>query len=760
MRSMTLALCILLFFACAETQPKPGESNKQDNLSKDDHQYMIGLLDSITEQADPLENYHMNRQRAQYFKHRIAQETDLNAQINAKLQYALQMLYAAQPDSAITTLSALIKSLNPGSPNIPKNLKPLYDYLALAHLRKGELDNCVANHNQASCILPLSEQAEHVLPQGSRAAKELFQFILQHYPEDQKSRYLLNVAAMTLGQYPMGIDEAYRIPTDAFMAPDYFESWSNRALDLGVDVNGIAGGSIAEDFNGDGLIDLMLSSYFYDDPLRLFINKGEEGFQEVSETAGLKGISGGLNMMQTDYNNDGWADVFILRGGWLGKGGNQPNSLLKNEGDGTFTDVTRSAGLLSFHPTQTACWADFNNDGWLDVFIGNETGQYVNDLGNNEIQSKANAHPCELYLNQGDGTFQNRATSWDADLKGFVKGVVAADFDNDGWQDVYVSFLDQPNALLINQKGSGFKDMAVQAGVLEPIRSFPVVAADFNNDGWQDIFVSAYDVDQMSEVAAAFVSDATNGPNRISAPKLYINNQRGGFDEGAKPLGLYHSVFGMGINVGDVNNDGFEDIYLGTGTPDLSSIVPNRMFLNLGKEGFFDISHAGFAHIQKGHGISFADLNNDGDQDIYAVMGGAYEGDYAQNVLFENPNSEDLSWVILKPSGKSSNRPAIGSRVRIDVSLKNGSTRSIYRTIGSGGSFGANSLQLEVGLGTATKIELIEIHWAGTTQKDQFRNLEVNTTYVLEEGGTIQELKVPTFTWDQIQNKATHHTHH
>lgn len=760
MRLMTLALCTLLIVACGESVPTSAESNKQEKSEIDDHQYMIGLLDSIAKHADPLENYHMNRQRAQYFKNQAAQVKDLNQQVNAQMQYALQMLYAAQPDSAIATLSGMIKSLNPGSPNIPENLKPLYDYLALAHLRKGELDNCVAHHNNASCIVPLSEAAKHVLPQGSEAAKELLQFILQHYPQDQQSRYLLNIAAMTLGQYPMGIEEAYRIPTDAFEAPDYFDSWTNRALDLGIDVTGIAGGSIAEDFNGDGLIDLMASSYFYGDPVRLFLNKGAEGFQEVSETAGLKGISGGLNMMQTDYNNDGNIDVFILRGGWLGKGGKQPNSLLRNEGDGTFTDVTRSAGLLSFHPTQTACWADFNNDGWLDVFIGNETGQYVNELGNNEIQSESDTHPCELYINQGDGTFQNQAASWKVDRKGFVKGVVAADFNNDGWQDMYMSFLDQPNALLINQGGSGFEDMAVQAGVLEPIRSFPVVAADFNNDGWQDIFVSAYDVDKMSEVATAYVSDATNGPNRFSAPKLYINNQRGGFDEGAKPLGLHHSVFGMGINVGDLNNDGFEDIYVGTGTPDLSSIVPNRMFLNLGKEGFFDISHAGFAHIQKGHGISFADLNNDGDQDIYAVMGGAYEGDYAQNVLFENPNSEALSWVTLQPFGKSCNRPAIGSRVRIDVRLKNGSTRSIYRTIGSGGSFGANSLQLEVGLGTAIRIELIEIDWAGTAQKDQFRDLAVNTTYRLEEGGAIQELKVPSFSWNQIQNKAMQHTHH
>src|ERR1051326_315101 len=124
-------------------------------------------------------------------------------------------------------------------------------------------------------------------------------------------------------------------------------------------------------------------------------NNGNGTFTDIADTAGLARLTGGLNMMQTDYNNDGLKDIFVLRGAWKGKFGKEPNSLLRNNGDGTFTDVTEQAGLLSFYPTQTATWADFNNDGWLDVFIGNETSPGFN----------SDLNPCELYINNRNGTF-------------------------------------------------------------------------------------------------------------------------------------------------------------------------------------------------------------------------------------------------------------------------------------------------------------------------------------------------------------------
>ena len=168
-----------------------------------------------------------------------------------------------------------------------------------------------------------------------------------------------------------------------------------------------------EDFDNDGFLDIIATSWGLDDPLRYFRNQGDGTFAERTAAAGLTGLVGGLNAVQTDFDNDGFADVLVLRGGWFGADGLHPNSLLRNQGDGTFADVTEAAGLLTLHPTQTAAWADFDNDGWLDLFVGNES-------------SAEEHHPCELFRNQGDGTFIDVAAEVGLDVDGFVKGWLGA----------------------------------------------------------------------------------------------------------------------------------------------------------------------------------------------------------------------------------------------------------------------------------------------------------------------------------------------
>lgn len=154
----------------------------------------------------------------------------------------------------------------------------------------------------------------------------------------------------------------------------------------------------------------MASAWGLDGQLRLFLNGGDGTFTEVTAAAGLTGIVSGLNIQQTDYNNDGWTDAWILRGGWLAKAGRMPNSLLRNNGDGTFTDVTEEAGLLSLRPTQTSVWFDYDGDGHLDMFIGNESTD-PND-----------PDPCELYRNNGNGTFTECAVASGLAIRRFVKG--------------------------------------------------------------------------------------------------------------------------------------------------------------------------------------------------------------------------------------------------------------------------------------------------------------------------------------------------
>jgi hypothetical protein len=173
----------------------------------------------------------------------------------------------------------------------------------------------------------------------------------------------------------------------------------------------------------------------------------------------------------------------------------------------------------------------------------------------------------------------------------------------------------------------------------------------------------------------------------------------------------------MGANFGDFDNDGWLDMYLGTGYPEYEGLMPNLAYRNAEGKHFEDVTMAGgFGHLQKGHGVAFGDLNNDGSQDLYVQMGGAYEGDRFSNLLYQNPGFEN-HWIGIKLEGRISNRSAIGARIRIDVSEK-GQKRSIYKWVNSGGSFGANPLQQQIGLGKSAVIHRIEVYWP-TTGKTQ-----------------------------------------
>ena len=422
-------------------------------------------------------------------------------------------------------------------------------------------------------------------------------------------------------------------------------------------------------------------------------------------------------MVHGDYNNDGFADIFILRGGWFGEDGKIPNSLLRNNGDRTFTDVTISANIYSEFPTQTASWGDYNNDGWLDLLIGNET-------------TNGPVYPSELYHNNGDGTFTEKSQSIGLNIIGFIKAIVWGDIDNDGDQDIFVSRLGQPNSLYQNNGKSenwSFTDIGRKAGVLEPIDSFPAWFFDYNNDGWEDIWVSGYD-NSSGHVAMDYLGI----PNKGETPRLYKNNKNGTFTNVTIETNMNHPLLTMGSNYGDINNDGFLDIYLGTGDPDYRSIQPNRMFVNNNGRSFDDVTfHGRFGHLQKGHGVSFADIDGDGDQDVHAVMGGAYVGSVYQNTLYENPGNWINNWIGISLHGSKSNSLAIGAR--IEIVLDNG--ESIYRTVSSGGSFGGNPFKQMIGIGKNNQINKIKIYWPGSGKNQNLFDLKTNQWHYIIESG-------------------------
>src|SRR5690606_13063685 len=309
----------------------------------------------------------------------------------------------------------------------------------------------------------------------------------------------------------------------------------------------------------------------------------------------------------------------------------------------------------------------------------------------------------------------------------------------DGMPDLYVSVLQGLNQLWLNTSGPGgmkFKNISASSGTTQPVVSFPTWMFDYNQDGLLDIFVAAYSdgtEDLPGKLLRAY--GKTDDPFR---PRLYRNNGDLTFTDVSQSTGLTEPVFAMGCNYGDLDNDGFPDCYLGTGEPNLKSAVPNKMYRNRDGQRFADITYTGgFGNIQKGHGVAFGDLDQDGDQDLYVVMGGSFEGDVYQNLLFANPGTPGHHWIVLRLVGVEANRLAIGARIEIDI-LRGGRLMTIHETVSTGSSFGGNSLQAEIGLGDADTIGEIRITWPSLQNRTQtFRDVQPDRAYAIRQGGSL-----------------------
>lgn len=696
-----------------------------------------------------VDDIYANRARALYFDSLAAQAARPRAQLDYRFRAAVEWLRAGATEHALQALRALYRDID-GAPFLSSAeqfalVKQIYPYLGTAYLRLGEQANCQGAHGGAYCLFPIEEAGVYEDTRGPEAAQTIYASLLKQNPGDLAARWLLNLSFMNLGQYPDSVPPQWRFAPSAFASAYPLERFRNVAPAAGLAQPGLAGGGVVDDFTGDKLLDVMVSSWGPRDTLRLFVNEGNGRFVERTRQAGLHAQTGGLHLQQADYDNDGHLDVYVLRGGWRGTAGQRPNTLLRNDGDGTFTDVTEAAGLRAYHPTQTAAWADFDGDGWLDLFVGRET------------VDPAQPHPTALYLSDGDGTFTDVAAEAGIAIEAYVKGVTAGDYDGDGRPDLYLSVYSGPNRLFRNVTAPGhrggprFEDVTEAAGVAAPRLSFPTWFFDYDQDGWLDLFVADFELDPAVSITHHVAAEHLGRPAARATAHLYRNRGDGTFEDVTVEAGLNRITQAMGSNYGDLDGDGWLDLYLGTGDPNLDALVPNRMFRNAQGQHFQDVTTAGGGgHLQKGHAVSFADLDNDGDQDVHVVMGGAYEGDFFQNVLFENPYQGRHRWIKLTLVGQSANRSAIGSRVRIEAG---GQTR--YRWVGSGGSFGANPLRLEVGLGDADHVDAVEIQWAGSGLRQRLTHLPVNQHVQIEEGVTAPQ-RVPLHTFAFESGGTTH----
>jgi tetratricopeptide (TPR) repeat protein len=303
-----------------------------------------------------------------------------------QMRYALANVYAYQGEMD-QSIEQWKVAYDIASQQLPGAMPELEEVLGIAYLHKSEMDNDVYRHPGEQCIFPPRASSRYAKPEASQKAIEYLLKYLQRKPDALDVKWTLNLAYMTLGQYPSGVPHEYLIPPSAFESTEDLGRFVDVAPAAGINLYSMSGGLIVDDFERDGLFDIVTSDFGQCAPMHFFHNNGDGTFTDRTTQAGLSDQLGGLNMVQTDYNNDGCLDILVLRGAWEFP---QRKSLLRNNCDGTFTDVTAASGLAEpATDTQTAVWADIDNDGYLDLFVGNEN------------------RPSQLFRNKGDGTFED-----------------------------------------------------------------------------------------------------------------------------------------------------------------------------------------------------------------------------------------------------------------------------------------------------------------------------------------------------------------
>lgn len=711
------------------------EPGKASPAERESHARMLAASADLIRRT-PDENPYLGDREARRLREKLAGNPPLKDRYKLHLKLGEEELRLGNEEASREQLETAL-SVFPFSDEPPEAAGDGLYLLALAHLRRAETENCCRRATADSCLFPVQGEGIHLEQGGSRdAITYLLRYLTtpgKFTDEHLTAIWLMNLAHMTLGTYPEGVPAAYRLPVTRPDVPEPgdFPRFPSVSAELGVNTFGLAGGVIADDFNGDGWIDLVVSSWDPADSIRYFQNDGTGGFTDESANCHLEGISGGLNLRQADFDNDGKLDLFIVRGAWLGTAGRHPNSLLRNLGPGPggvpeFVDISYAAGLagegLDF-PALSAEWADYDLDGDLDLYVANETAGGI-------------SAPSQLFRNDGPGTdgitrFTDVAAASGVTNDRLGKGAAWGDFDADGWPDLYVSNLRQANRLYRNRGDGSFEDVAPSLGVSGPVQSFPVWFWDCNNDGILDLFVSNY-LNKGSGLAyVPYLAGEDLAPVDLSA--LYLGDGKGGFRNRVREAGLDVPMPTMGCSFGDLDNDGFPDFYLGTGTPHYADIGPNLLFHNLSGERFEDVTiSAGMGHLQKGHSVSFADFGNRGLLDVYAHLGGAIPGDGYFKALFRNPGFEGRNWIQVRLQGAGSNRFGIGSRIRavFDEPASDGGPpreRSVYVWVGAGSSFGANPVTVShLGLGRAAVVKRIEILWPGKSEAQVVFNPPVN----------------------------------
>jgi enediyne biosynthesis protein E4 len=492
-------------------------------------------------------------------------------------------------------------------------------------------------------------------------------------------------------------------------------------------------GLCVADFDGDGWQDIYFVNGrdLYDRGITvqnaLYRNNGDGTFTDVSDKAKVPGTGYGMGCVWGDYDNDGFPDLYVTQFG--------RNALYHNNRDGTFTDVTDKAGVAGmefatmFHSGAT--FFDYDRDGKLDLYVGGyvafgpDARRYC-DLGGVKSSCPPSAYKGSadlLYHNNGDGTFTNvtkAAKLFQPDGKNLSVG--PADYDNDGWPDIFVANDGLYAYLYHNEHNGTFTEVGLPAGMAvagqgQIMAAMCISLGDYDNDGWLDLYISDF---------------------QKSSDHLWHNSGKGYFDEVSGPAGITvptREVLSFGGGFFDYDNDGWLDIFIANGHvyPEVEQVTPeihykqtNTLFHNEGNGKFLEVSKQAGSGFQKpyvGRGVAFADFDNDGSVDL--VVGN--NGD--PPLLLHNGAGNGNHFINFKLAGVKSNRDAMGARVRIVA----GGISQIREIAGGGSYLSQSDMRANFGLGKAARVETVEVQWP-SGQKQTFRNLDADKFYLIEEG--------------------------
>jgi tetratricopeptide (TPR) repeat protein len=488
---------------------------------------------------------------------------------------------------------------------------------------------------------------------------------------------------------------------------------------LGIDKRDGVGPSAWGDFDGDGDYDLFVTGA--DSYGALYRNDGDV-FTDVSRESGLFHVHSGFSATFADYDSDGWPDLHIGRDGWSGP---MPNSLYRNNGDGTFSEVTEQAGLANPGSSFVCTWSDVDRDGDIDLAVANGI------TGGGDTNT--------LYRNNGDGTFTDitRQAGLAEPSGTRTIGLAFGDYDLDGWPDMFVSGFTTRNRLYRNRGDGTFDEVAEQVGVAgDGGRRAGYVAFFFDYDNDLDLDILHTMLAPWNQVLRGLSDGYASLPAAerkemlLNCPKLYRNEGDGTFTEVGELAGFIHPIGIMGAAVADLDNDGYLDVYFGTGNPAIERMEPDRFYHNNGDGTFTDVTFAaGLGNLGKGHGITFIDLDGDGDLEIYAPEGGFVHGDAWPNAFYVNRNDPGNHWLHVNLEGRESNREALDAKLLVSAG-----TLRLLREVHNGEGFGSsNTPTVELGLGRATQVDRLEVRWpSGLVQT--FDDVPVDRRIVLREG--------------------------